>query len=278
MGALNGSTILIGREDNGSRLQIAVFKYGKRVYVNIPTISPVPNCVSRLKLNEQMAHCMISVDANGQMFIRNMKSQNCTFIDGIGVAEKQIYPYNDVRLGQYQYQINLNSILNQAEILARKIDNSAEISGGRTNNQSANNGSQPQKQTVNISHLEQMYQYYEDEKAAIMKKKKNLTLMASITPIFTIGGTVLTFGAKQLGISGDNQSFSIVFLVIALLVMLISFWMRFTDKSDEKLKELTEQFQRNYNCPKCGRFLGMQPYFLVKQMRKCPGCGREFRE
>ncbi|MBO4964835.1 MAG: FHA domain-containing protein [Muribaculaceae bacterium] len=282
MGALNGSKILIGREDGGSRLQIAVYKQGKRIYVNVPTMTPVANCVSRLNLNNHIGHCEIIVDPAGQMYIRNLKPQNVTFVDGMCIAEKQIFPYSNVCLGEYQYPLDLNSVLTQAEMLAAKIDRQIASQGGGMNpggmnNGKAGNGGQSAKETVDIRHLEQMYQYYEDEKAAIMKKKKNLTLVASITPIFTIGGSVLAIGAEKFGIQGDAKSITIVFMGLAIVVMLISFWLRFTDKSDQQLKELTETFQHNYNCPKCGRFLGMQPYFLVKQMKKCPGCGREFR-
>lgn len=261
MSTLSDTKILIGRSNQGNQLQIAVFKHGKRVYKTLG-VPYVPDSVSRLNLDENTAHCSIEIDRNGQMTINNLKYANVTVVDGMPITSRLLLPQSSVMLGGEYYPLYLQPLFKEAEILAAKID--ATMQGRGTD------GNKPEP--VNIWHLERVWNEFEYDKEQIMKRKKRLGILASITPIFTIGGAAVAGFANHI-IGKEATASMWVFSGIALIFFIVVVVMRVTDNSDKALKEAQEKFLRNYHCPKCKHFMGNMPYFLLRNQKKCHGCG-----
>ncbi|MCM1291480.1 MAG: FHA domain-containing protein [Prevotella sp.] len=267
---INDSKILIGRSNEGNRLELAVYKCGRRASGVVSTMQPVPGSVSRLDKNNDRAHCSLVIDAKGNMTIANLKSLNKTFVDGMQIQQRSIDAMSQVMLGGDYYCLDLQSILAEAEILGKKIlDNvngvAANVGGGGGN-----------QQTVDIRPLQAVWEEFEYEKDQISKRRKRLGIMMSISPIFTIGGAAIAGFANSLSLGKEIQTGMWIFSAIAFLFMVIVLVMRVKDNSEAELKQVTEKFLRNYHCPKCHKFVGNMPYFLIKEMPKCPGCGSKF--
>ena len=145
------------------------------------------------------------------------------------------------------------------------------ISGG---NGGAGGGGGTGSGPYSIKHLKNVWDDYSGSLKKIKIRQKNIGLLSSIPMAFTMLGTVI------IGIAPEIRSFAIVFTAIALVVMIIGLWLRFTDKSIEKTEQLNEKFQDRYVCPnpKCHHFLGNQPYNILKQNKNCPYCKCQWTE
>lgn len=274
MGNLNNSKILIGRSTDGNRLQVAVYKSGKRVYATLQRCVNVPGSVSRLDMVNERAHCSLEIDGSGKMRLFNLKSLNQTYVDGMQVQERSVTPLSRVQLGMDGYPLDLQSVLFEAEQLASKIVSTLPKASGY--GEMPGGVSQGNVTRVDIRHLEYVWEEYEAETEAIMKRRKNLGILASITPIFTIGGAAVAGCANYLDIGKEATACMWIFSAVALLFFMVVLYLRLTDKSDVLSKQARERFLKSYHCPKCHKFVGNLPYFLIREMKKCPGCGSEF--
>jgi len=242
MDNLKGKTILVGKEPGNGRLYVSVNVNGQHKVAPIGEMQSVPNSVSRCKPGENTAHCKITVGGNGEMTITNMKPQNMTYVNGTEVATKRIKAGCRIELGKDRYAMDLNAVIQAARKMV-----GVEYS---------------------IRHLEIVWNEYNDSMKKIKIRQKNLGLLSNIPMGFSM------FGGLVAGVAPEIREIAIVFTCIALLIMLIGFYKRFTDKSIYELDELTEDFQRKYICPnpECHHFMGNQSYNILRQNKSCPYC------
>ena len=64
MDRLKGKTIFIGKEPGQGRLMLAIKDGGQIKATTLGQTNSVPNCVSRCKPAEDIAHCKIDFDVN----------------------------------------------------------------------------------------------------------------------------------------------------------------------------------------------------------------------
>lgn len=246
MERLNGKAILVGKEPGSGRLLVAVAGTGKCAMIGKP--GSVPNCVSRCKPAEQMAHMQIEVDAAGNISVVNLKPQNVTYVDGQPVSSLRVNKHSRVELGKERFNLNLGTVLESAKSLlpepAKKYD---------------------------ISHLQTVWNDYKQVQKDIRDKQRRINLLRTVMPLFTIGSGFM------LQIIGK---YAYILTGIALLVTIYVFLGMKNDKSAEKLEKATEDFQDKYVCPHCGKFLGNMSYRMMKKQYSmhCPYCKCEFVE
>ena len=72
-------------------------------------------------------------------------------------------------------------------------------------------------------------------------------------------------------------SLALITSYVALLIMAYGFYRQATDRAIDKQEQLKKQFQRDYVCPKCGRFMGFVDYDLLHQNNNCPGCKAKYK-
>ena len=262
MNKLNGKTILIGREPDKGRLCVAVD--GKVAALGNPGC--VPSCVSRCKVQENVAHAKIEVSGDGKMTITNMKPNNQTFVDGVEVMSKTITAGSKVALGKDRYVVHVNAIM----VAAEKIVVPGE---GCT---------PPPTAEYNITHLKRVWDDYHDKTVAIKKHSHKLGLMSSAGMLFTFGGGALTALGGQMGLGGFMKDLMPFLTAIGGIVFILSFVLRSRDKTIENTEKITEDFQEHYVCPnpKCNKFLGNLSYkLLIKQYKmQCPYCKCKYVE
>lgn len=260
MERLKGKTILIGKEPTQGRLMIAIAGLGKAAAVGAP--GSVPNCVSRCKPAEGVAHAKVTIDANGQMTIANMKSANVTYVNGSEIESKRVTSTNSLELGKDRFNCNLPLILETAKNLIP-----------------AQPTPPPPAPKVNIRHLETVWDKYDAELERIVKKQQEIGRKRMLPMML---GSFSAVAAPLLAAFVTPQT-----LVLTTPVAVVSFLLYFInyrkkDTSYEDRKAATEKFTDEYICPNksCGKFLGSLSYKLLKKQysMKCPHCKCDFVE
>lgn len=253
---LKGKTILIGKEPGQGRLMVAVSGTGKSG--TIGAVGSVPGCVSRCKPMEGVGHAAIMVDANGNMTLKNVKTQNITYVNGMEIVSKRIEPSDTVELGKDRFGIHLQTVLDTAKKLA-----SAAIPGG---------GGTTAK-TFNMAHLEMVWNNYHDSLRDLREKQKRVNLIRSGCGIFTMCAMPCIFFFGAIGY---------VLTAIGVIGNIYSFIGLKNDDTPEEQERITETFQEQYVCPNpdCNKFLGNLSYKLLKRQYSmhCPYCKCEYVE
>lgn len=266
MERLKGKTILVGKEPGQGRLLVAISGTGKTAAIGSP--GSVPNCVSRCKPAEGVAHAKITVDQDGNIVLTNMKSQNVTFVNGLEIQSKKIIQSNTVELGKDRFSVSVPVILETAKKIVGAVP--------------------PPVKQYNISDLEKIWNDFHDKGLKIKKRQKEQGIYAILPMFFTMGAGAVTFVLSF--ILGDDykdeiQILSGILIVTGLIMLAYSFTKRKNDTSIEDLEKISEDFQLRYVCPNpdCNIFFGAISYKLLKnQLRShkdqkmyCPRCGCE---
>lgn len=253
MDRLKGKTIFIGKEPGQGRLMLAIKDGGQIKATTLGQTNSVPNCVSRCKPAEDIAHCKIDFDSNGQMTITNLKSQNITYINGIEIVSKRISTSDLIALGKDKFILNISSI----------IDCGKKLLG-------------PIVEEFSIKHLEYIWEKYEKvlENITIQQQEKGRKRMLPL--MVSIGSGALT--AILTPMFGPNALITAIIPIISFVMYLKIYNEK--DTSVEDRKKVQNELIDNYICPnpKCKHFLGQQPYKVLRQNKNCPYCKAKWNE
>ena len=257
---LKGKTILVGKEPSNGRLFVSVRINGQPKTAAIGEMNSVPNCVSRCKPAENTAHCKIEVDNSGSIIVTNLKPQNVTYVNGVEIASKKVNQNGMIELGKDHYPVSVDTIIQTASKIVLSVCPPPPTS----------------PEEYSIKHLKLVWDEYNGKLREIKIRQRNIGLLSSIPMAFSMLGGLIA------GVAPEIREYALFLTGIALFIMLIGFYMRFTDKSIEETDKTTEEFQRKYVCPNkkkpCNHFLGNVPYNILRQNTKCPYCGCGFNE
>lgn len=231
--------IIIGRDSNSNKLALLVD--GKR---GIDSSVILPLCVSRLKPEENLGHCCISIRKDNIRII-NMNPQNVTYVDGEEIVDSvKIDIHSIIELGVDQYRINIKKLLNKIGYIP----------------------------PVSIKHLKRIWEKYdrailklqvEQQKAANQQKLQGLISQASVLCV------IIPSVIPSIPIPGIVR----VILVIGAMALGIYFYIKGTKTEESfvvKKREIDERFKDDYICPKCGYFFGFTPYENLTYKKNCP--------
>lgn len=272
MERIKNKRIYVGRESSTGQLLIAVEGCPKPVALGAP--HSVPGSVSRCQYQNGMAHAEVLIDSQGSITVKNMKSQNVTYVNGSEINAKRVDPACVIELGKDRYPVRMDIILSAAE---KALGNSysAHIAGSNNSGFQADspNKNKEVAKRYNISHLEQVWEWYKNEQKSIRDRNKRINLIRSGCGIFTMFAApcIYLFGPIGYTLTGIG--------IISSLYSLIGLN---KENPAEMIEQLNEQFQDRYMCPnpKCGKFLGNISYRLLKRQYSmhCPYCKCEFVE
>lgn len=267
MKRLYDKTILIGREQETSRLLVAIPGVGKRA---IGPEASIPKSVSRCTPESQMAHASIVIDSSGNMVLKNMKNENMTYVNGSQVLSKRIGMDSTIELGRDHTPIPTSLILNSAlQIVGGPVVDGG--TGGSVNGGGQiNGGSQvkvnPDKPTYSLDPAADVWYNYQRELKEIQEKQKKLNLMRSLQGLLSLTG--ITMGIII-------PDFGWIFTILAFVIAGISFIKTKNDDSQECREEAMRRFQDSYLCPNpnCGRSLPSQSFaWLKRNYTQCSYC------
>lgn len=257
---LKNKTILVGKEPGHGCLFVSVKINGQPKTAAVGEMNSVPNSVSRCKPADGVAHCKIDIDATGNMVVTNLKPQNVTYVNGAEIVSKKVKQNGVIELGKDRYPVNVNTIIETASKIVTSFCPPPP----------------PPAEEYSIKHLKKVWDEYNGKMRDIKVRQRNNGLLSSIPMAFSMLGGLIA------GVAPEIRELALIFTGIALVIMLIGFYRRFTDKSIEEQEKITEEFQMKYICPNkkkpCNHFLGMKPYNLLRQDKKCPYCGCGFNE
>ena len=257
---LNGMTILIGKEPGQGRLMVSTKINGQVRSAFIGNAGSVPDCVSRCRPAEDIAHCKIEASLDGTMVLVNLKPQNVTYVNGREIVSKKIPADSRVELGRDRYRINIGNVL----------DSVRNIAGAQQPQQPLQQSPLQAKSVkeYSILPLKKIWDTYNDEIFDLQKRQ-------------TVLSTLVGMAAKHMGLQPEfSAALSYTMYAIAAVVLFYGLFRTITDKSLEQKMKITEKFQDNYVCPNpdCRHFMGNQPYKILRQNSCCPYCKCKFVE
>ena len=239
---------VIGKEEGQHRLLV---KIGPKAFT-VGSPQSVPNSVSR-------THSSLSVEFSDdgkrtvtQMKIKNLKPQNITYVDGQEVESKSIKETSVVQLGYERYSMNLQEV----------IDGMRKIMG-------------PVTESFSISHLEKIWNEYDEEKLKITDGAAKLANKQRLQGLLSMSAMFIGF------IPGIDTIVRGIIVAAALAVGVYLFIKGSSDSTiQRKLHDLDEDFRKKYVCPNpnCNHFIGNIPYDVLKQNDGCPYCKCKYKK
>ena len=118
---LYGKTILVGKEAQQSRLLIAININGKYYMAPYGNAGSVDNGVSRCIPDMQKGHCLINIDAMGNMTVQNLKDVNVTFVNGMQIMKKAVKVNDIIEMGKFHYKVALSLIIDVAKKILLQV-------------------------------------------------------------------------------------------------------------------------------------------------------------
>lgn len=272
---LNGMTILIGKEQGQGRLMVSTKINGQVISAFIGNAGSVPDCVSRCRPAEDIAHCKIETGPDGTMVLVNLKPRNVTYVNGREIVSKKITADSRVELGRDRYRIDIGNVL----------DSVRNIAGMQHSPQQSQQQQSPlQTKSVkeySILPLKKIWNAYNDEMFDLQKRQKSLSVVKSLYLPLTVLSSLVGVAARHMGLQPEiSSALSYTMYAIAAIVLFYGLFRTFADKSLEQKVRITEKFQDNYVCPNpdCRHFMGNQPYKILRQNSSCPYCKCKFVE
>lgn len=275
---LYGKTILIGREQEHSRLSLCVTAGGKPVMCAIGAPNSVPNSVSRCQPNEGKGHCSIEIGSDGRMMIANLKTQNVTCVDGNEVLKKYITEDSSVTLGRDQYPLEMKPIIDAAaNMLARVTGANGTRGGDNAHGASVENKGKASPKTFSIAHLEKIQKDYNTKNEEIEKEQSMTMLLFRVPMIFSSIGAVVTAVAKSSDMK-DLGNISLMLTLLGAVVTVYGIYKHMNNPAGKMKKDNLNKYKKNYVCPNpdCGRKLTNFDYEELQKIKKCPFCGCKF--
>ncbi len=186
-------------------------------------------------------HCLIEIDEQ-TMRLKNLDINNYTYVNGLAVEAKAIHKTDKIELGRDRYPLDWKSLESMLPPVA------------------------------NLRPLKEVWEEYEKQNIALQIDERRFNTLRSITGLITMVAIALSIA------TGGRSMWYVALYAVAIIASLIFFVKAYRDASKipHRRQELVRQFQRDYVCPRCGRFLGNQSYDIVAQNTNCPYCRTKF--
>lgn len=186
-------------------------------------------------------HCRLDF-SHGAIRLRNLDINNFTYANGQAVESKVITRSDSIALGSSRYPLPWEAI----------------------------NALVPPE--ADIRPLQKVWDEYERQNVKLQIDERKFNTLRSATGLITMVAIALSIA------TGGRSIWYMVLYAVAILISIAFFIKAYRDSSKipQKRQDLGHQFQHDYVCPHCGRFLGNQSYHLLAQNSQCPYCRVKF--
>ena len=186
-------------------------------------------------------HCQIEI-SDQSVRLKNLDINNYTYVNGMVVEAKTIQKTDRIELGRDRYPLNWKSL----ESLLPPV--------------------------ADIRPLKEVWENYEKQNIALQIDERRFNTLRSVTGLITMIAIALSIA------TGGRSMWYVALYAVAIVTSLVFFVKAYRDASTipHRRQKLLRQFQRDYVCPHCGRFLGNQSYDIVAQNTSCPYCKTQF--
>ena len=211
-------------------------------------------------------HCELEPQGDGSFILTNL-SRGVTKVDGVDIIKKRVYPDTVIELGP-RFRASVAQLLNLPQ------HGGYGPSGGGYNQGSGYRHQPPvqeQQPTVNVRHLERIWDDYNMQNLDNARKTKNANLVRTGSMVFSLSSGIVAFLLPELMVMG------LVFSGIGVLGVIYGFLVLKNGEDPQETQYRRERFMSYYCCPKCHGSLPVMSYRLLRQnYRACPRCKAKF--
>ena len=185
-----------------------------------------------------LQHCELII-TDELIRLKNLDVNNFTFVNEQSIESKAVSMGDRIELGANRYLLDWNA-----------------VSG----------------MVADTQHLRDVWNEYEQKSLDLTIDERRFNTLRSITGVITMVAIALSFA------TGGRSKLYIALYALAIIASLILFIKAYRDASKipQRRQNLNRQFQRDYICPHCHRFLGNQSYDILAQNDHCPYCKTKF--
>ena len=239
-------------------------------------------------------HAVLNIHPNGQYFIVDTGSTNGTFIyDGtnfVRLYPNQPYPVSPdtmIQLGpETRFHVrrllehrNPGPVAGHVHVGHSHLQEMQPMQQRQAPRsvQQPKPQPKPQPKKVDISHLRQVSEHYDDEKMKIESKTGMINGLRGCTVvIMMLAGTLATFFTED----GDKLMSGIIGFGIAAILMVVLLWLinSFNKKLIQRRKENEQHYAVKYVCPECHASFRGKIYENILAEGSCPRCKTIFYE
>lgn len=188
-------------------------------------------------------HLSLTENGDGKWIIRNLNDQNVTYVNGVAIESKVVSEKDKIELGTSRYALQWSLF------------------------------SFPKNDIVDIYPLKKVWEKYENDLVEIAETERRKQNFKNFAGILSSTGILFMF-VEGMG------AFRFVLTGISVLISVILFLGGLSSGTSQtiKKKELEKDFRKHYICPKCGRFMGNEPYDVLIQNKACKFCKSKFKK
>ena len=194
-------------------------------------------------MNVSRQHISLQSLEDGKWQIHNLNDRNVTYVNGIGIESKTISETDIIELGESHFPIPWAAIL------------------------------EPEGETIDISPLKQIWDDYDEKRIQHQIAERKFSAARSATGIITMLAIACSI------ILGHGPIY-ICLYVIAIGISVLLTYQAYKKSSEvpRQQREMNKEFQQHYVCPKCGHFMGLQDYEVLRQGDACPYCRIRYKK
>ena len=185
-------------------------------------------------------HCKLTEQPDGTFLLEDLNSTNGTFVNGAKIIRTIVRRDTSIKLGTFT--VTVDTLV----------------------------GPKPQDYTQGFIRLKAVYEDYHTALLNLEKSDRMKNFYRSLPP--TISAIVF---AMTLFMNGDSAIIvRSVMGVITICIIIWATWVSYKSnkKSPEQRQRLLKQFQIDYVCPKCKRYLGDIPFENLQNQGTCYFC------
>ena len=189
-------------------------------------------------------HISLQPTGNGKWQIKNLNERNVTFVNGIAVESKTISEKDKIELGNSHYLFQWDAL------------------------------NEPKVETIDIRPLKQIWEEYDKGNLALDIAERKFNVIRSATGIISMSAIACAF------IFGQGSTLQMVLYGLAIGISVIFFVIAHNKAAEVPLKrrEIKDEFERKWICPKCKRPLNFRSSTVLEQNDSCPCCRTKFKK
>lgn len=211
-------------------------------------------------------HCRLTRVGDAEWEIEDLGSRYGTCVNGLPIVKSRVGLDTPIMLADFETSVR--QLLN---LPAAKVS---------SNPGSGSGSKQAPAERISVAHLERIYDQYQEDMKALMKKRNRAQVMRMLPMQL---GMPIVLGVTGIVLGNDTEDNMIKGAVMVGIMALsgtlsLRMFSVMNNQTDEQF-ELNQQFQIDYVCPKCKNFFGAaKPYRALLNQGRCPHCKSEFIE
>ena len=212
-------------------------------------------------------HLKLTTMPDGNVLVEDLGSTNGTFIDGVRIIKKVVSRNTEVQMGS-TYTFRISDVLPEVTKapVAPPINNPA--GGTRIVPPTPSKPEYDEEVLSKFQNLESVWNKYQEEKINLQKNNASKGFLRML-PMFVLGGL-----GYMISCFSELAQFRTAITLAGLGIGIIITWISYKSATSlpEQMEKLNQQFQIDYICPKCKRFLGFTPFEGLKNRGQCSAC------